>query len=285
VSDPVVVYATDLDQTLIYSRRAAHLDPDFTADLLPVESVADRPISFVTAALLALLDEVWEACVVVPVTTRSLAQYDRLELFDAPRQPEWAVTTNGGNLLHHGEVDVDWNRSLHRSLAETSDDLSAIVESVAREAGPWIDHVRVADDLFAYTIVDRNEFPAAVEHDLRQVLAARGWLVSVQGRKLYAVPEQLCKSAALAEVQDRLGTESSLIAAGDSLLDLEMLRAADRSLRPAHGELHEIGEPADVITATCGPAAGEDLLRAVLDLLGTAGAGREVLAGEARHSL
>jgi hypothetical protein len=285
VSDPAVVYATDLDQTLIYSRRAARLDPDFTAGLLPVESVADRPVSFVTAALLALLDEVWAACVVVPVTTRSLAQYERLDLFNPPRRPEWAVTTNGGNLLHHGEVDLDWNRSRHQSLAETSDDLAAIVESVTREAGPWIDHVRVADDLFAYTIVDRTHFPAAVEDELRQDLAARGWLVSVQGRKLYAVPEALCKAAALATVQDRLGGESTLIAAGDSLLDREMLRAADWSLRPGHGELHEIGEPADVVTTTCGPSAGEDLLRAVLDLLDWAETGSEVAARNARHSL
>jgi hypothetical protein len=101
-------------------------------------------------------------------------------------------------------------------------------------------------------------------------------VVSVQGRKLYAVPRPLLKSAAVAEVRARVGAPA-VFAAGDSLLDRDLLAAADRSLRPAHGELHALGAPADHVTATSGIEAGEELLRTVLAWLappvdpGTAG--------------
>ncbi|NED85314.1 hypothetical protein G3I76_35170, partial [Streptomyces sp. SID11233] len=54
--------------------------------------------------------------------------------------------------------------------------------------------------------------------------------------KLYAVPRALTKSAALNEVAARTGATLTL-AAGDSLLDADLLTAADRAWRPGHGEL------------------------------------------------
>jgi phosphoserine phosphatase len=84
----------------------------------------------------------------------------------------------------------------------------------------------------------------------------------LQGRKLYWVPEQLTKSAAVAEVAARAGA-TSVLAAGDSLLDVDMLLAADRAVHPAHGELFERGWSAPRVarTAARGALAGEELVR------------------------
>jgi phosphoserine phosphatase len=95
------------------------------------------------------------------------------------------------------------------------------------------------DGFFVYLVAtDRAAIPDLTE--LEAELADAGWGLSVQGRKVYLVPNALTKEAALAEVMRRTGAER-LVAAGDSLLDLGMLSLADVAIRPAHGELHEQG--------------------------------------------
>ncbi|MDN5861397.1 MAG: HAD family hydrolase, partial [Pseudonocardia sp.] len=91
--------------------------------------------------------------------------------------------------------------------------------------------------------------------------APRGWQVSLQGRKVYAVPVPLTKSAAAREVLRRTGG-ATLLAAGDSLLDADLLDAADAAVRPAHGELADTGwtRPHVAVTAARGGWAGEEIL-------------------------
>lgn len=93
----------------------------------------------------------------------------------------------------------------------------------------------------------------------------RGWTVSLQGRKIYAVPKPLRKSAALAEVVRRTGVQQ-VLAAGDSLLDADLLMAADAGWTPGHGELADTGWTAPHVSAlgTAGVAAGEEILRRML---------------------
>jgi hydroxymethylpyrimidine pyrophosphatase-like HAD family hydrolase len=257
------VYATDLDRTLIYSARAAGRDP---GGLVAVERLDGRAISFVSPAQLDLLADIDRHAVVVPVTTRTLAQYRRITVW-RDRPPEWAVAANGGLLLHRGQPDHDWYTAVLAAVGRDSRDLPAVARWLGREAEPWIDHVRIADDLFLYTLVDRHALPAEVADALAATLDGWGFQLSIQGRKLYAVPHRLGKGVAVREVARRVGADR-VLAAGDSLLDRDLLAVADLSLRPAHGELHDIDEPADVVTLTSGLAAGEELLRTVLARLG-----------------
>jgi hydroxymethylpyrimidine pyrophosphatase-like HAD family hydrolase len=257
------LYATDLDRTLIYSARAAGVPVE---DLVVVERHEGRDISFVSAEQLTLLDLIAERALVVPVTTRTLAQYRRVTVW-AERPPEWAVVANGGIVLHHGRLDDDWYAGVLATVARDSHELAAVAAWLGQTARPWIDHVRVADDLFLYTIVDRDALPAEAAAELAATLAEWGWQLSIQGRKLYAVPVSLGKGPAVLDVARRTGAER-VLAAGDSLLDRDLLDIADRSLRPAHGELHDTGVAADLVTKASGLAAGEEMLRTVLTWLG-----------------
>jgi hypothetical protein len=60
---------------------------------------------------------------------------------------------------------------------------------------------------------------------------------------------------------------TAVLAAGDSLLDADLLEMADLAVRPAHGELHEIGwrRPHLEVTDASGVLAGEDIVRRMLD--------------------
>lgn len=262
--------ASDLDRTLIYSNRALALDvPDRLAPrLLSVEVHDGKALSFMTETAAELLVELVESAVFVPATTRTRAQYERVNL-PGPTPgwiPQYAICANGGHLLVNGVPDGDWQAEVQARLAAGSAPLDEVVEHLAITADPeWTHKRRVADNLFAYLVVERAELPAGWIEDLTGWCAERGWTVSLQGRKVYAVPGPLSKSGALAEVERRTGA-ATVLAAGDSLLDADLLLAAEHAWRPGHGELADTGWTAPGVTTLTevGVAAGEEIVRQML---------------------
>ena len=262
--------ASDLDRTLIYSNRALALDvPDRLAPrLLSVEVHDGRALSFMTEQAAELLVELVQAALFVPATTRTRTQYERVNL-PGPTPgwiPQYAICSNGGQILVNGLPDADWQAEVRTRLDAASAPLREVVEHLALSADPeWTHKRRVAEDLFAYLVVERADLPAGWIDELTAWCAERGWTVSLQGRKVYAVPAPLSKSAALAEVERRVGG-ATVLSAGDSLLDAELLLAADAGWRPGHGELADSGWTAPGVTALTqiGVAAGEEIVRQLL---------------------
>ncbi len=265
--------ACDLDQTLIYSRRAFRLPPGAAEpDVVIAEYLDGEPLSYVTVREVELLRRLAAAVPVVPVTTRTRAQYARVDLGFAP---EYAVAANGGHLLVDAEPDPAWADGVREHLAASGAPIEQVRErayALAQEAEtagrPWARTIRDADGLFVYLVA--TERPAIPDlDDVTAELAEQGWTVSVQGRKVYFVPRALTKEAALAEVLRRSGAVR-LAAAGDSLLDAGMLAMAEVALRPAHGELHDQAAelvPGVTVTAAAGLLAGEELAGRLVDLV------------------
>ncbi|MEL5955830.1 HAD family hydrolase [Streptomyces sp. CLV115] len=269
---PVTLVASDLDRTLIYSSAALQLAmPDAEAPrLLCVEVYDHKPLSYLTEPAAALLDELARTTVFVPTTTRTREQYGRIHL-PGPA-PRFAICANGGHLLVDGESDRDWQRQVARRLADECASLAEVRAHLLAAADPaWLLKERVAEDLFAYLVVERPLLPGDWVEELGEWALTRGWTVSLQGRKIYAVPGPLTKSAAMNEAARRAGATLTL-AAGDSLLDADLLLAADRAWRPAHGELADTGwsAPHAEVTAERGVAAGEEILRHFLRAAGEA---------------
>ncbi|MFF9505455.1 HAD family hydrolase [Streptomyces sp. NPDC014724] len=264
--DPVTLVASDLDRTLIYSAAALQLPmPDAEAPrLLCVEMYDHKPLSYLTETAAALLDGLARSTVFVPTTTRTREQYGRIHL-PGPA-PRFAICANGGHLLVDGESDPGWHARVSRRLADECASLAEVRAHLLAAADPaWLLKERVAEDLFAYLVVERPLLPEGWVEELGEWAETRGWTVSLQGRKIYAVPGPLTKSAAMNEVARRTGATRAL-AAGDSLLDADLLLAADRAWRPAHGELADTGwsAPHVEVTAGRGVAAGEEILRHLL---------------------
>ncbi|MCX4772801.1 HAD family hydrolase [Streptomyces sp. NBC_01260] len=266
VTSPVTLVASDLDRTLIYSAAALQLPmPDAEAPrLLCVEVYDNKPLSYVTETAAALLVELARSTVFVPATTRTREQYHRIHLPGPAAR--FAICANGGHILVDGESDPDWQRTVTRRLADECASLAEVRAHLISAADPaWLLKERVAEDLFAYLVVDRALLPPDWTQELAEWAEPRGWTVSLQGRKIYAVPRPLTKSAAMHEVARR--TDATLtLAAGDSLLDADLLLAADHGWRPGHGELADArwSAPHVVATAERGVAAGEEILRSLL---------------------
>lgn len=262
-----LLVACDLDRTLMYSARALAL-PGQDADaprLVVAEVYRGEPISFYTRDAELMLTALAGAAELVPVTTRTRAQYARLRL---PVPPRYAIAVNGGHILMEGVVDRDWSTQVAARLASGCAPLPEIVDHLVGISNPlWLRKRRVAEDLFAYLVVEREELPATLVSDLSGWCAVRGWSVSLQGRKVYCVPDPLTKSAAVAEVAGRCNV-TQVVAAGDSLLDADMLAAADEAVRPAHGELHEIDwqSPHLNVTELSGVLGGQEISARLLAL-------------------
>jgi hydroxymethylpyrimidine pyrophosphatase-like HAD family hydrolase len=257
--------ACDLDRTLIYSTSAFWLDTDDTEapPIVVSEIYRGAPISYMTREAERMLHELALTTPFVPVTTRTVAQYRRVQLPGAV--PRHAITSNGGVILTDGTPDEAWRAAILDRLAGEAAPLAEVEALLADPAASgWILKVNNAEDLFLYAILDRPEMPPEWVTQLQGRCAELGWSVSVQGRKLYCVPHPVTKSGALAEVRRRLGADT-VIAAGDSLLDRPMLEQATIAFRPAHGELDEAGYTAANLTVTRarGILAGEELVRLI----------------------
>lgn len=269
-----VIAASDLDRTLIYSRKAAvlGLPPEATAqqsallaDLVCVELHKGKPLSHVTRAALETLKTLAECGVLVPATTRTRAQYIRIGLPGPP--PRYAIAANGGFLLVDGVVDEAWSRRVSAVLAESAYpfvEVEAYLQDAFRPE--WTSKVRSAEDLFCYAVVEREAVPEGFVDEVTAWAQERGWRASLQGRKFYLVPSELRKGAAVAEVARRVGA-STVLAAGDSLLDAEMLESATRAIRPAHGELHDVEWtiPGLTVTASSGATGGYEIAQWLLN--------------------
>lgn len=253
-----VLAASDLDRTLIYSTKASRLGGD-KPPVVCVEIHDGKQVSFMTAVAAQALVPLAAACTLVPVTTRIPAQFERVTL-PGPA-PKYAIAANGGLLYVDGVLDRAWSAGVARQLVDGFP-LSDVWKQAGHVCRPeWTIKLRNAAELFCYAVVRPDRLPAGFVSDLSGWAAERGWRISLQGRKLYWVPEALTKSAAVAEIARRIDA-GLVLAAGDSLLDTDLLLAADLGIHPRHGELYDTGwsAPNVVQTAAAGVGAGEQIV-------------------------
>lgn len=258
-----VLVAADLDRTLIYSRAALGLGPGQAPKLLCVELLEGKQSSFMTETAADLLVELSASAVLMPVTTRTSKQLRRVRL---PAPTRFSIAANGGILFVDGEVDRAWRRQVRQAVAEVAP-LDQVWAQLGASCSPdWTLKLRVASSLFCYAVIDRARMPAGFVEEMTAWADELGWSTSLQGRKLYWVPRPLTKSAAVAEVARRIDAEL-VLAAGDSLLDADLLLAADLGIRPRHGELSESGWSAPHVSRTeaTGVLAGEQICRWLLE--------------------
>jgi phosphoserine phosphatase len=251
--------ATDLDRTLIYSRGALDAHGDGKRSLVAVERHEHKDASWMTARAAAEFAAMSARAVVVPVTTRTPEQWHRVRLPGPP--PRYAITANGGVLLVNGRVDHSWDATVAAELATVAP-LAEVWAHASQVCRPeWTVKLRNARGMFCYAVLHRKRVPPGFVAEAAGWAEQRGWQLSVQGRKLYWVPRSLRKSAAVAEVARRVEADV-VLAAGDSLLDVDLLQAADRGVAARHGELVASGwrAPHVSVTTHTGVRAGEEIV-------------------------
>lgn len=260
------MFASDLDQTLIYSYRSI-INEKVEVQTHPVEWFEDRYISYMTESALTKLQRISKEFLFVPVTTRTKLQYQRINLLDYNISYQYAVTSNGGTIFYNGIEDRDWMRKISASKDNCleAEDLISRFNEIRHPSWVNPDSGKLADNLFFYCLIEREKIPITELAAFKLWAKDKNWELSIQGRKLYLVPMNVNKKAAVQYIRAKEGI-NLVIAAGDSLLDLDMLKAANFAVAPAHGELYSLysqrNSDLEMIrfTKKSGIKAGEEIL-------------------------
>lgn len=231
-----MIFASDLDRTLIYSN--SFLKPEIE-DIIVVEKKDDQILSHMTNKSLELLDLINQKILFIPTTTRSMEQYKRISIFSGSIRPRYAIVSNGGIIIHDDEIDSNWH-SIIKSRFEEIPNLQAVMKQCQTFLqGEYIKSCKCCDDMFIYAVLKDNRFNPCILEEMKDSCSSSGYTVTRNGRKIYIVPSFINKWEAIKHVME-LENETKLIAAGDSLLDLDMLMNADFGIIPIHGELWEL---------------------------------------------
>lgn len=259
-----MIFASDLDRTLIYSDKFLK---EFSGQVVAVET--GRYNSYMTRLAGELLKKIASRAVFVPCTTRTVEQYLRIEYFQSEVMPRYAITSNGANLLVDGVVDTSYRENIARVLLHDCMPGEDILKEFDKlSSNEWAQPMRQADGVFHYCVVHREKLPHRELASFSKWARQQKWDVSIQGRKLYLVPRVVNKWSALQRVAEII-EDDRVITAGDSLLDLPLIQGAFYAISPAHGELYEqFGRPREnwVFTKSSGILAGEEILELIMQL-------------------
>lgn len=209
----------DLDNTLIYSYKR-----DIGDQKIPVEEYQGRENSFMTKTSHELLGNIKEYLRMIPTTTRSLAQYQRIQL--GVGEFSLALVANGGLLLRNGEVDLPWQEESLQLLASYCPKMEEIAENL-QKSGEISSEIRWVDDLFLF---GKSPNAEALAEELGKTLDS-GLDVQTNGEKLYILPKTLSKGRAIQRLEARFGG-SQVFVAGDSLFDCSMFGQAHLGFAP-----------------------------------------------------
>jgi hydroxymethylpyrimidine pyrophosphatase-like HAD family hydrolase len=240
-------FASDLDQTLIFSTNLNEKISDFfdLKKLVSVELINDIESSFMTNESLILLEEISHKLNFVPTTTRTIEQFKRINFGNKNIKFKYSITSNGGNILIHGEPQKQWHEMIKNNINKNCISFSAVNKKI-NEVNKKYDFLiksKEADDLFCYFIINKDLLPGHELQSLREYFYMHNYNLSLQGRKLYVVPKYVDKAIAVKEVISMInsnltgGTSNKIISAGDSLLDLSMLKISHIGFVPSHGEI------------------------------------------------
>ncbi|MCG8701105.1 MAG: HAD hydrolase family protein [Bacteroidales bacterium] len=264
-----MVFASDLDQTLIYSENFLdkyHSNAEYLKEnkISIIEYYKGAPLTYIHNQIVSPLQQLDSMNKFVPVTTRTEEQYRRIDFNKYGINPCYAITTNGAKVLKNGVIDLEWKQKTHAILSSLTTKPADIAQMVPGFiSSDAIKTIRTAEDSFCYCVLHMENLDKDEVQKLKSELNPEEWKISLQGRKLYFVPAVISKWLAIEYVCDKIG-DSQIISAGDSLLDLPMLINSDLGLVPGHGEIAS-QKLYDKYNLSCNEIEGVDASVAILD--------------------
>ncbi|RSI21567.1 hypothetical protein J1C86_06815 [Streptococcus sanguinis] len=257
-----MLFATDLDRTIIYSNKFVENYQTVSC----VEHLDGREISYMSHRALELLAKVKNRSDIhlLPITTRSLAQFSRIiPLQDCP----YAVVANGGIILHNGQPLKVWQEHIERTRQIQALDYPKILDILTKYQKYLTRTPSLVDNLFFFTKVteDQDIVQEFILPSLEKDLKNLEWTFTLQGLKLYIIPKEISKENALSFLQDYL-KEEFLITSGDGKLDAGFLSLGDIKMIPKNSEVYQlIDNKDDYMIVNQGIEGAEDILSVVLE--------------------
>lgn len=247
-----MIFASDLDRTLVYSKK-------FCGDIpsVCVEVVKGKNQSFMTERALKLLKDISNNMEFIPVTTRSKEELDRITSLKELSYT-YAIINNGGRIFINNKEDERWTNLLAEKIIEIDVNLDDIYKLFKMKFPntPFIKE-KCSDERI-WVFVQDVESPLENFEEVKSYFFDLGWRMAKTGRKIYLMPLCMDKWEALKYINEHYLGYSSIIASGDSIMDLTMVANANIGIIPEHGEIaYEHGV---ITTRNSGILAGEEII-------------------------
>ena len=186
----------DLDNTLLYSYKHAR-----EGDLC-VEWLKGKEQGYMTKAAFEKLKALQSGGGVIPVTSRSIEQYGRIQL---PVLPKYAIVANGGWLLVDGKPDEAWRKGSEAYIFPYLAEFARLEEALIKSE--QFIRVRMVDEtfLFAYCKDGVEAQEAAGRYAAETPLK-----VEASGKKVYFFPPMINKGQACMRLRELLGVKMRL---------------------------------------------------------------------------
>lgn len=216
----MTIFNFDLDNTIIYSYKH-----NIGQDKINVEIYGEQEISYVTVITRELLKKISEKIIIIPTTTRTQEQYERINLNIG--NLKYALICNGGILLEDGVRSKRWLEESKMLIKDSRQELLKSQLFLEEDINRYFE-VRYIEELFVFTKCHNPEF---VVDNLKKILNTKTVNIFNNGEKIYVVPKNLDKGTAVRRFKEYIGADKT-IASGDSEFDVSMVCEADIGIVP-----------------------------------------------------
>ena len=207
---------------MIFSHRVT-----LTDEKLPAEYLNGKEQSYMPVNLYNVLKEYRDKLLFVPVTTRSVEQYQRIFLLQEDFPCKYALVCNGGVLLENGHSRKDWYQETLKLCAAQKPEVAKAV-SIAGKRFPQA-RLHFPEPFFFYAACeDVQTLYDTFQNELDTELV----YVGKDSRKVYVIAASVNKGTAVKRFTAHFGAEQIMVA-GDSEFDLSMLEYGNPAFVPA----------------------------------------------------
>lgn len=250
----MVLLGTDLDRTIIFSEKfiEQHNKQDWKDNHICLEHYNGKPLSYVTKEtfnyLYNLLESPYDKNTFIPITTRSIEQFKRINLIS---NFPYAITNNGGVILKYGKPIKEWTDFINSQKEKLKVLYQEIIDLYTNNPEVYEKEGKLVDELFLFIKIkdlNKNKVESFLK-DLESKLLNTGWTFTLQGKKLYIIPEYIRKDRALLYLINNHLKEFSniVITAGDGKLDLDLIEFGDINFVPINSEVYNILESENLL--------------------------------------
>ena len=251
-----MLFFTDLDRTLIYSKRFIQ---GAQSSAVLVESDGEKEIAFMTTGGLSLLRELASVMLIIPVTTRNYGECQRIGIL-RELGLRYLIINNGAEIFCDGKRDEEYCDMIKLEIENLEYGFDKALQIFFDAFGRQdVKLCRISDDFLWLVVMNSEDFDHSLLLEIADSLKNGGWTVAATGKKIYLIPCAISKWRAVRYLSKKIDC-GPLVCAGDSMMDKEMVENADVGIVPFGSELYDI-MPGAVKTSCPGIMAGEEILK------------------------
>lgn len=233
-----MIFATDLDRTIIFSYRFIK-DNKQREELICMEESNNKEISYMKKETFLKLLDLNKLVTITPVTMRSLKEYTRL-LF--AKEMKYAIVANGGMILKNGKPLADWQNKIKTLKPHNYLEVSELLKQYN---SMFKKDIKLVDDVYFFASVKDTltEHKESIKEEIQASLDNKTseWKAMCNGNKIYIYPKNITKDKALAFLKQYIEKEEGkkfyMITAGDALVDLPILKLGDQRIIPENSAI------------------------------------------------